>query len=563
LGKQKDVIGMPKNLERGLWIVLCCISYSFISCSFIQAQNADFKEVDKLNLLAEKYLTSIPEKAFQNTKKAMALAQKSNYTQGLAKSHQNLGLFFYHQSSFLQSIEHYLKALQLFQSIHHLEGLAATYNHLGLAYYYSSQLDLATKNYEKALKIYAQLHNQKGQAATFGLMGHIHEKKREYSKALYFQNKALKMYQSLKDTAGFALIYENIGSIYEDQEDFEKAYHYFKLSLDLNQQINHLVAVQINLNNVADTFRKTGKFGKALDISFQSYALAKKLKNKYQIRGAYRDISKTYYLMKDYEKAFLYLDSTYHAYQEIYTEESAKQIARMHTIYEIQEKDKEIALLESKQKLNAVLRFVFLGGVLMLILVGYLVFNRQQLKIKKNKEIIRQNQQIYETQHELTQIELQNAQLKENQLKAELEAINKELTTRALHIIQKNELLTQLKGKIDKIQTGKNATHQAAEIKQLSNLINYSFSLDKDWEDFKKVFEQVHQDFFNSLQSRFPDLTSGEIRLCALLKLNLDSEDIATILGVSQDSLRVMRYRLRKKMNLEKGMNLVNFVMTL
>ncbi|MEO1652492.1 MAG: helix-turn-helix transcriptional regulator, partial [Bacteroidota bacterium] len=99
--------------------------------------------------------------------------------------------------------------------------------------------------------------------------------------------------------------------------------------------------------------------------------------------------------------------------------------------------------------------------------------------------------------------------------------------------------------------------------KQMLSSIDYNFSLDKDWQDFQKIYEQVHQDFFDSLQRQFPDLTAGEIRLCALMRLNLNSQDIAAVLGISSDSLRTTRYRLRKKMNLPKGRNLASHIMSL
>ncbi|NJL13914.1 MAG: hypothetical protein HC913_13525 [Microscillaceae bacterium] len=114
-----------------------------------------------------------------------------------------------------------------------------------------------------------------------------------------------------------------------------------------------------------------------------------------------------------------------------------------------------------------------------------------------------------------------------------------------------------------KIQHLRHATSKAlpGELNNLLHLINYSFNQDKDWEHFKQMFEQVHQDFFDRLQTQYPELTAGEIRLCALIRLHLNSQDMATILGIGQDSLRVTRYRLRKKLHLPKGSNLTRFIL--
>jgi FixJ family two-component response regulator len=74
------------------------------------------------------------------------------------------------------------------------------------------------------------------------------------------------------------------------------------------------------------------------------------------------------------------------------------------------------------------------------------------------------------------------------------------------------------------------------------------------------TFEKVHHSFFEKLIQRFPDLTAADMRLIALLKINLNNIDIAVLLGISQDSLRVARHRLRKKLRLEQGEDLAGYL---
>lgn len=104
---------------------------------------------------------------------------------------------------------------------------------------------------------------------------------------------------------------------------------------------------------------------------------------------------------------------------------------------------------------------------------------------------------------------------------------------------------------------------QRKELKQLISLISFNSSQDKNWDDFRVIFEKVHEHFFDSLKKYANNLTSSDFRLVALLKMNLSSADIATLLGISQDSLRISRYRLRKKLNLEEGENLSTFIQSL
>lgn len=100
---------------------------------------------------------------------------------------------------------------------------------------------------------------------------------------------------------------------------------------------------------------------------------------------------------------------------------------------------------------------------------------------------------------------------------------------------------------------------QKKQIQQLVQEIDNSFGEEQHWKEFAQAFEQVHQQFFEKLKSHSADLTAADLRLIALMKMNLNSAEIAVMLGISTDSLRVARYRLRKKLQMEQGDNLTFF----
>jgi hypothetical protein len=123
-------------------------------------------------------------------------------------------------------------------------------------------------------------------------------------------------------------------------------------------------------------------------------------------------------------------------------------------------------------------------------------------------------------------------------------------------------LLDELRSKLEDMAKDDKRDHKK-QIRQLLNRINQGFQHDHYWEEFRSVFEQVHQAFFDNLKKHNESLTGNDLRLAALLKMNLESGDIATLLGISQDSLRVIRYRLRKKFNLQQGESLTAFIQSL
>ena len=131
-------------------------------------------------------------------------------------------------------------------------------------------------------------------------------------------------------------------------------------------------------------------------------------------------------------------------------------------------------------------------------------------------------------------------------LKDQLELKNKELTTKVILQLQKNEVVEEIINIITEIGKSEDNKHSLKQIiKKLKQLKGNS-----SWSDFDYGFINVHQNFYDKLSKDFPDLSLTERRLCALIKLNLNTKEIASISNLSPDSVRVARTRLRKKLNL-------------
>ena len=144
------------------------------------------------------------------------------------------------------------------------------------------------------------------------------------------------------------------------------------------------------------------------------------------------------------------------------------------------------------------------------------------------------------------------------ELEKEIDFKRKEQMSIALNIIQKNQFLEKLRAKIDKI-IDKSDTDQT-ELSKLKKLIVENLSLDKDRERFNIYINELNRDFYFRLLNRYPNLTDNEQRLCALVRLNLSSKDMASILNISTKSVEVNRHRLRKKMHLKREDNLTELI---
>ena len=155
-------------------------------------------------------------------------------------------------------------------------------------------------------------------------------------------------------------------------------------------------------------------------------------------------------------------------------------------------------------------------------------------------------------------IRVHKSKVARQKLEFELNQKRKELTSYALNFIQKNELMDELTTKVNELRRNSD-TDTALGLNRINHMISDSFRIDQDWENFKLMFEEVHPDFFVKLKEMFPDLGNAELKLSALLRLNMNLKESSKVLGISPDSVKTARYRLRKKLNLEHDQNLVDF----
>lgn len=522
------------------------------------ADNTHPKKEGIRNILSQQN----PDAAFLQIKKELKEAQNNNDDYAVAISYEQIGELFYYQGAYSQALDNYYKADNIFRKENYQVDLAKNLNKIGETYYYNRQYQVALKSFEEALEIYKKLNNKTGMANSYGFIGQTYEKSNANKKAFEFQQLALREFKNVKDQTGIAKIYENLGSIYEDKMQLDSALKYFKLAMELNEfNGNQLSQIEV-FNNVGDVYRKSGHYTASLVYTRKAAKLATQLNDPYQHASAYRDLSKAFDLMGKHDSAFHYSEAGREIFMSIFSEDNKKQLLLLQTLFEIEQKDNAIIQFENDKRIN---RLIGIGGIMIFILLFFLgasIISRQRLKIKNEQKLNEQNNDLYEAQKKALEVDLYNKQLKEEKLNGELELKSKELTSHTLHLIQKNQLLEELKNKLNAMVKD-DKRDQRKELKQLISLINFNSNQDKNWEDFRIVFERVHEHFFDSLKKHATNLTSSDFRLVAMLKMNLSSSDIATLLGISQDSLRISRYRLRKKLNLEEGENLSTFIQSL
>ncbi|MEZ0612166.1 tetratricopeptide repeat protein [Fibrella sp. WM1] len=501
-----------------------------------------------------------PDSTFRQLKSALnrAVEQQDLPTENTLR--QQIGLLFYHQGNYTQAIDYLLQAQKGYRAVGAGDDLANNLNELGTVYYYNRQSALARKQFDEALAIYRRTGNRSGIARTYGHIGHLLEKEQNFAQAFAYQKRALAQYQTTQDEAGLGKIYENIGSIFEDQARYDSARYYYQHALLLSQKSGRTVDQLEIINNLGDLYRKTGQYDSALTYYRQVMATAQRTQETYQLNGVYRDLGKTYQLLNRHDSAYAYFERSHDLTDELYAVGNNQQIALLQTLFDVEQKDNEIARLSTEKRMNTILSLT--AGLVLLLLGGLaaVIISRQRLKIRNERALNEQNRQIFDTQRALMEAEMTNQQLAEENLRYQLALQGKELSSHTLHLIQKNQVLEELKNDLTTLLND-DKRDQRKQLKQLVQKIGQSFSTDKNWDDFRATFDQVHPHFFTELTRQFPELTPTDLRLIALLKMNLPSGEMAAMLGISPDSLRVARYRLRKKLGLPEGESLTTYLL--
>ena len=153
--------------------------------------------------------------------------------------------------------------------------------------------------------------------------------------------------------------------------------------------------------------------------------------------------------------------------------------------------------------------------------------------------------------------------LRNEKLNAELSFRSQELANSTMSIIKKNEFLMNLKETVKRQKDDLGTRYPDKYFYQLTKKIDNNISSMDDWKVFEFHFEKAHEKFLQKLRQKYPDLNHGDLRLCAYLRMNLTSKEIAPLLRISVRGVENHRYKLRKKLNLKPDENLTDFIMAI
>ncbi|MBN1987487.1 MAG: hypothetical protein JW761_14345 [Prolixibacteraceae bacterium] len=205
--------------------------------------------------------------------------------------------------------------------------------------------------------------------------------------------------------------------------------------------------------------------------------------------------------------------------------------------------------------------YFFFMALLVFLLVKFLLYRIELSKAKQR--IMHQNElqrQEEEFQHEALIAEKEIIRLRNEKLRAEKMHLDKELANQTMNILQKNKLLMKLNEELQRIQNSTEDSSVITRLVLIKKRIKRELDNKQQNQLFETYFEEVHADFFKRLKDQFPLLSPNDLRLCAYIRMNIPTKEIATLLNISSRGVEIHRYRLRKKMNLPREVNLITFL---
>lgn len=473
----------------------------------------------------------------------------------------NLGMVYSRLGHLSKAIQYFYSALRLAESSGDKVAQAKIYNSLGVALKNQSDLEGAVEAYMKALGLFKEAGIRESVAGSYTNIGNIYMLREEYDKALDFQRSALMIFDSLQNVRGLITCYNNISDVYLAQKNLEQALTFRQRALELSNSKGFYSGEVVALLGIGQIQTELGNYKSAEQYFLKGISLAEQKNYRTEMVNLYEALSVCYKKLGRVKEALDYHEHYASLKDSLYNQQTVTTVSNLQTAYALERTEAALALLKKDNEIALLSRNRIILVAVAFVIIAAVVVLWQRSRIVREKELRAERQKLHETEQALTRAELESSRLKGEELLKEIAYKNRALTTYALSMVQKNEILEEVRESVDVII--KKPDDPVEHFKKLSRIIDYSFTIEKDWEDFRLYFEEVHHDFFSRLCEKFPDLGASDLKLCALIRLNMNVKQSASILRISPDSVKVARHRLRKKFGLQTEDNLTGFIMSL
>jgi DNA-binding CsgD family transcriptional regulator len=385
---------------------------------------------------------------------------------------------------------------------------------------------------ESALKVLTEANVATGirndySNSVINALGMCYRNISNYDSAAWYFQKVYDIAVNNDDKQWIGISAGNIGICYYSQKKYDQAIPLLEKDIEISMATTQVQNAVRSMYILADIYFIQNNPVKSEEILKRALAIGepRKFWPNYQIAASiFRLLSKIYVLKNDMRDAYLYADSTLTAKDSVAANYNALSLAKVNEKMDMIQHKLDVEQLSSQKKIQELTRDCIVGGIFLLTVIAVLFINRQRLKQKK------------------LVAEKKNSE-------SELDTATQLLDNFRQSIQEKNSIIEHFTSDITRMKT---EAVREIDNDALTKLEQSIILTDEQWENFRLLFEKVHKGFFASLKKKMPDLTQAEIRFLALTKLKLSSKEMAAMLGISANAIRIYRHRLRRKLDLDK-----------
>ncbi len=479
----------------------------------------DTSKVRILNEVSRQKVYSNPQKAVEYLEQAMKIARQLDDYNGLADTYINYGKILFGVGNEIKAVEYYFNALSIGEEYGDEKIIATAKNYIATVYISLKDYNIAEEYLLDAIELNRKNSNENLLAANYNNIGMVSLNKEQYNIALEYFFMSLEINQKLNNKDWISNNYGNIGITYNHMNN-PKALDYFHKRINLKRDLGDETGVASGYQFIGSYYIRQEQWSDAIKPLSVALDISREQESWDYAASCLKMLSRVYESLGEYEKAY----SHHLEYTEMMERTNKDELSRIVTSLELQHMYEKEQKKSDEINYQRRLRYYIIGcGLLAALAILFLLFRNQKGKNKRT-------------------------QLEKKLLVEELDHKNRELTANMLYLLKKNELIECISDKLIGLRKNLKKENQHVIQQVITDLRS---NIDNNvWEEFEIRFKDVHDSFYDDLQRDFPDLTVGEKRLCAFLRMDMSTKEISAITGQSVSSLEVARTRLRKKLNI-------------
>ncbi len=519
----------------------------------VDTAKTDHEKVNALVLLSQTYSSYDLRSSIREAEKALDLAKANGDSDLIAYALFNAGNAYFVQGINETAANYFYRYLDIQKQSNYALGVAYALANIAALRIKMQDYEAAKSNLLQGLNILNEVIKTDSTGSSHQQLPHIlnnlgivYQNLQQYDSALWYYQQSIKSSARATDPGYLrASTYNNIGGLFLDTKNLDSAYAPLAKAMQVRKERDDLAGQAASHNRLGEYYLLVGDSEKALNNFYNGMAIAQHIGST-ELQSSFAEKLFAYYKKAgEADSALKYLEQLNELTQILNNEETIKELTRLELLSAFKERQK-LARIE-QERLNTIYFFTALLLILLLsifVMAYFLTRSRLgRLSLEKNN----------------LELSSQNAILEKENFEKELEIRNKELSTYVMGMIKNNETISQIIEVLNSNKNKENSGYFRQIIRDLSNLQD-----DGLWDEFELRYQQVHNEFYEKLQANTPNLTTNERRLCAFLRLNMTTKDIASITGQSIRSIEVARTRLRKKLDITNSeVSLVEYLNSL